>query len=445
MGSFSLSNFGQALGRHEKLALSERLGRQRGSGLTSTGASLSFPRTRMRLGAGGHRNGTGSFRPVQPRSLLGERPGWTRKSLRTLGGRSDDVSCLNGCLPRRNTCRPSRTRTASGSPAPRSSAPSWPASADVVEVVRTCPWEVETMTVGELLRSQRRWGRARARKFLSSLALNENRELGRLTERQRGVLAGELEAKASTALAPALGLVGQRDRTSAPPPGASSAPRVSASLERLPERRLKARVSAQAASAKTASAAASASGSQTSPGEEGERRQHGDPERARQEQGVRAVAGEVLADRELEARPGRRARARPRSSRPLPALDHEPGDAASRARPRRPARPAETSPRAPAVARRALARGAAAGGRRFAAAGSAAGVRRGAGADGACGASCSSRRLARGRGPLANGQPEESLTRHQPISIPRMPQRGRECQWRQPGSPTSSLETRTHR
>ena len=68
--------------------------------------------------------------------------------------------------------------------------------ADVVEVVRTCPWEVTTMTVGELLRSQRRWGRARARKFLSSLALNENRELGRLTERQRGVLASELEAKA---------------------------------------------------------------------------------------------------------------------------------------------------------------------------------------------------------------------------------------------------------
>jgi len=67
--------------------------------------------------------------------------------------------------------------------------------ADVIEVIRTCPWEVETMTVGELLRSQRRWGRARARKFLSSLALNENRELGRLTERQRGVLATELQAK----------------------------------------------------------------------------------------------------------------------------------------------------------------------------------------------------------------------------------------------------------
>ena len=65
-----------------------------------------------------------------------------------------------------------------------------------VDVIRGCPWEVETMTVGELLRSQRRWGRTRARKFLSSLALNENRVLGRLTERQRNVLAAELEAKA---------------------------------------------------------------------------------------------------------------------------------------------------------------------------------------------------------------------------------------------------------
>lgn len=65
----------------------------------------------------------------------------------------------------------------------------------VTDVVRSCPWEVETMTIGELLRSQRRWGRTRVRKFLSSLALNENRELGRLTDRQRNVLAAELTAK----------------------------------------------------------------------------------------------------------------------------------------------------------------------------------------------------------------------------------------------------------
>ena len=66
---------------------------------------------------------------------------------------------------------------------------------EAAEVVRSCPWEVSTMTVGELLRSQRRWGRTRVRKFLFSLALNENRELGRLTERQRSVLASELDAK----------------------------------------------------------------------------------------------------------------------------------------------------------------------------------------------------------------------------------------------------------
>lgn len=67
------------------------------------------------------------------------------------------------------------------------------------DVVKGCPWQVETMTVGELLRSQRRWGRARARKFLTPLMLSENRELGKLTERQRNELARELDAKARRA------------------------------------------------------------------------------------------------------------------------------------------------------------------------------------------------------------------------------------------------------
>jgi hypothetical protein len=66
---------------------------------------------------------------------------------------------------------------------------------EVSDLIRACPWEAETMSVGELLRSQRRWGRTRTRKFLVSLALNENRELGRLTARQRTVLSSELEAK----------------------------------------------------------------------------------------------------------------------------------------------------------------------------------------------------------------------------------------------------------
>ena len=54
------------------------------------------------------------------------------------------------------------------------------------------------MTVSELLRSQRRWGRTRVRKFLIPLAVNENRELGRLTVRQRVELARRLEAKAAS-------------------------------------------------------------------------------------------------------------------------------------------------------------------------------------------------------------------------------------------------------
>ena len=72
---------------------------------------------------------------------------------------------------------------------------------DTAVVVRECPWEVETMTVGELLRSQRRWGRTRTRKFLDLFPLSENRQLGRLTLRQRLLLAAELDAKQGARLA----------------------------------------------------------------------------------------------------------------------------------------------------------------------------------------------------------------------------------------------------
>jgi hypothetical protein len=66
---------------------------------------------------------------------------------------------------------------------------------DAAEVVRSCPWETESMTIAELLTSQRRWGRTRARKFLLPLALNENKQLGTLTERQRRMLAQELASR----------------------------------------------------------------------------------------------------------------------------------------------------------------------------------------------------------------------------------------------------------
>ena len=58
-------------------------------------------------------------------------------------------------------------------------------TSNAAEVVRECPWETESMTIAELLTSQRRWGRTRARKFLLPLSLNENKQLGTLTSRQR--------------------------------------------------------------------------------------------------------------------------------------------------------------------------------------------------------------------------------------------------------------------
>jgi hypothetical protein len=55
------------------------------------------------------------------------------------------------------------------------------------------------MTISELLTSQRRWGRTRARKFLMPLSLNENKQLGTLTSRQRGLLSAELASRSGSA------------------------------------------------------------------------------------------------------------------------------------------------------------------------------------------------------------------------------------------------------
>lgn len=70
---------------------------------------------------------------------------------------------------------------------------------EAAKVVRDCPWETESMTLAELLTSQRRWGRTRARKFLMPLSLNENKQLGTLTERQRTLLSTELATRSAPA------------------------------------------------------------------------------------------------------------------------------------------------------------------------------------------------------------------------------------------------------
>jgi hypothetical protein len=62
------------------------------------------------------------------------------------------------------------------------------------QVIQECPWEAESMTVSDLLLSQRRWGHTRCRKFLASLPMSETKTIGSMTDRQRRMLAALLTA-----------------------------------------------------------------------------------------------------------------------------------------------------------------------------------------------------------------------------------------------------------
>jgi hypothetical protein len=63
------------------------------------------------------------------------------------------------------------------------------------DVILTCPWQVQTMKISDLLMSQKRWGRTRCRRLLMAHSVPENKEVGTLTERQRLALSAVLEAK----------------------------------------------------------------------------------------------------------------------------------------------------------------------------------------------------------------------------------------------------------
>jgi hypothetical protein len=63
------------------------------------------------------------------------------------------------------------------------------------EVILSCPWQAHSMSISDLLMSQKRWGRARCRRLLVSLGVPENKQVGTLTERQRLALAAVLTAK----------------------------------------------------------------------------------------------------------------------------------------------------------------------------------------------------------------------------------------------------------
>ncbi len=64
------------------------------------------------------------------------------------------------------------------------------------EVIVSCPWEAHSMSISDVLMSQKRWGRARCRRLLLSIGVPENKQVGTLTERQRLALAGVLSEKA---------------------------------------------------------------------------------------------------------------------------------------------------------------------------------------------------------------------------------------------------------
>jgi hypothetical protein len=84
------------------------------------------------------------------------------------------------------------------------------------EVILESPWEADSMTVADLLMSQRRWGLTRCRKLLAQIPVSETKTIGSLTDRQRHALAVQLapapaaerrEADAEARLAPAAAAV----------------------------------------------------------------------------------------------------------------------------------------------------------------------------------------------------------------------------------------------
>lgn len=68
---------------------------------------------------------------------------------------------------------------------------------DVADVIMDCPWEAESMAIGDLLMSQRRWGQTRCRKFLVQIPITEMKTIGSMTRRQRVALAELLRAATS--------------------------------------------------------------------------------------------------------------------------------------------------------------------------------------------------------------------------------------------------------
>jgi hypothetical protein len=93
------------------------------------------------------------------------------------------------------------------------------------QVVLSCPWEAQSMSISDLLMSQKRWGRTRCRRLLMSLNVPENKQVGTLTDRQRLAVSSELAAKNASAASHADDTPATPVRVPQPPTRAPLGPR----------------------------------------------------------------------------------------------------------------------------------------------------------------------------------------------------------------------------
>jgi hypothetical protein len=66
----------------------------------------------------------------------------------------------------------------------------------VPQVLIACPSHAATMSVSDLLMSQKWWGKTRSHRLLLSIGIPERKPIGTLTERQRTALAAVVELRA---------------------------------------------------------------------------------------------------------------------------------------------------------------------------------------------------------------------------------------------------------
>lgn len=69
----------------------------------------------------------------------------------------------------------------------------------VPQVLVACPSHAASMSISDLLMSQRWWGRTRSRRLLLSIGVPERKPVGQLTERQRTEMAALLTLRARLA------------------------------------------------------------------------------------------------------------------------------------------------------------------------------------------------------------------------------------------------------